>query len=111
MHATGLQTWFKLIEGDLKSCPFGVTMGRTETNSPLIKLICPDQLRMGRISNWIPTGPFKLPDSPKDLIAMVDELYWIWHSLFNESMLPALLAQSQPKWFTQDTDLVEGDVV
>ena len=100
LHATGLQTWFKLIESDLNSCPFGVTMGRSESNSPLLKLICPDQLRMGRISNRIPTGPFKLPDSPRDLISRVDDLYWSWHSIFNDSMLPALLSQSQPKWFT-----------
>ena len=88
-----------------------VTTDAHPSPSPLLRLICPDQFRMGRISNRIPTGPFRLPDSPKDLIARVDELYWIWHSIFNDSMLPALLAQSQPKWFTQDTDLMEGDVV
>ena len=46
LHATGLQTWFKLIESDLNSCPFGVTMGRTEANSPLLRLIGPDKLHV-----------------------------------------------------------------
>ena len=34
LHATGLQTWFKLIESDLNSCPFGVTMAGLNPTHP-----------------------------------------------------------------------------
>ena len=50
-------------------------MARTSTNTPLLKLITPDHLRLGRISNRIPTGPFQLPNSSKDMISRAEELY------------------------------------
>ena len=65
LHATGLQTVLKLIESDMNSTPLGVTMARNLYNTPMLKLIAPDHLRLGRMSNRIPTGPFKLPDSPQ----------------------------------------------
>ena len=111
LHATGLQTTLKLIESDMNSTPLGVTMGRSSCNTPMLKLIAPDHLRLGRISNRIPAGPFKLPDSPQDMITRVDELYWRWHQIFNDTMLPALLITDQPKWFNHDTDLKVDDVV
>jgi hypothetical protein len=111
LHATGLQTTLKLIESDMNSTPLGVTMGRSSCNTPMLKLIAPDHLRLGRISNRIPAGPFKLPDSPQDMITCVDELYWRWHQIFNDTMLPALLITDQPKWFNHDTDLKVDDVV
>jgi hypothetical protein len=111
VHATGLQTALKLIESDINSTPLGVTMRRTSTNTPLLKLITPDHLRLGRISNRIPEGPFQLPSSPTDMISRAEELYWRWHDIFNSTMLPVLLASDQPKWYKHDTDLKEGDVV
>ena len=111
IHATGLQTLLKLIESDINSTPLGVTMARTSTNTPLLKLIAPDHLRLGRISNRIPVGPFQLPTSPRDMIARTEELYWRWHEIFNDTMLPVLMAADQPKWYDHDTDLKEGDVV
>ena len=99
IHATGLQTLLKLIESDINSTPLGVTMARTSTNTPLLKLITPDHLRMGRISNRAPVGPFQPPNSPRGMIARAEELYWRWHEVFNESMLPVLMAADQPKWY------------
>ena len=84
-------------------------MARTISDTPLLKLITPDHLRIGRISNRIPSGPFQLPDSPKDLISRAEELYWRWHK--NETMLPVFMTADQPKWYNHDTDLKDGDVV
>ena len=111
IHATGLQTALKLIESDINSTPLGVTMRRTATNTPLLQLITPDHLKLGRISNRIPEGPFQLPNSPKDMISRAEELYWRWHDMFNSTLLPVLLAADQPKWYNHDTDLKEGDAV
>ena len=99
LHARGLQTWLKMVESDINSCPFGITMGRNELKTPMLKLISQEQLHLGRFSTRVPTGPFCLPDSPKDMIARVDELYNLWHQFFNDSMLPALLSAHHPKWF------------
>jgi hypothetical protein len=111
LHATGLQTFLKLVECDMNSCPFGVTMGRSEHNSPLLKLISPNQMRIGRINARTPAGPFKLPSGPKDMICRVQEVYEQWYNVFNDSLVPVLLAAHQPKWFTADKDLATGDVV
>jgi hypothetical protein len=111
LHATGLQTILKLIESDMNSTPLGVTMNRSSCNTPMLKLIAPDHLRLGRISNRIPSGPFKLPGSPHDMITRVDDLYWSWHEIFNDTMLLYLLTMTQPKWFNHDTDLKVDDVV
>ena len=64
----------------------GVTKARTISDTLLLKLITPDHLRIGRISNRIPSGPFQLPDSPKDLISRAEELYWRWHEIFNDTI-------------------------
>ena len=111
LHATGLQTWLKMAESDLNACPFGITIGRSELITPILNMISPDQLRLGRISTCVPNGPYRLPNSPRDLFARVNYLYRQWHTLFNDTMLPALLSSYQPKWFNQDSDLACGDVV
>ena len=45
------------------------------------------------------------------MITSVDDLYWRWHQIFNDTMVPLLLSADQPKWFNHDTDLKVGDVV
>jgi hypothetical protein len=30
LHAPRLQTWFKKVESDMNSCPFGITIGRSK---------------------------------------------------------------------------------
>jgi hypothetical protein len=111
VHATGLQTLMKLVECDMNGTPFGVTMGRSALNSPLLKLISPNQLRTGRINSRIPAGPFRLPSGPKDMISRVEELYTSWFRVFNDTLLPQLLAQQAPKWYNHDRDLTTGDVI
>ena len=111
VHATGLQTLMKLVENDINSTPFGVTMGRSELNTPLLKLISPNQLRMGRINSRIPSGPFRLPSGPRDMIHRVQELYECWFKIFNDSLLPQMISQTAPKWYNGDSDIAVGDVV
>ena len=86
-------------------------MGRSELNSPLLKLISPNQLQVGRINNRIPSGPFRLPSGPKDMISRVEELYESWFRVYNDSLLPQLISQTAPKWYNHDRDSATGDVV
>ena len=111
IHATGLQTFFKIVESELNSTPFGVTMGRQADNSPLMKLLSPNQLRMGRLGTRIPVGPFALPSGPSDMINNVQKLYTAWYSVWMDTLMIKLLRESQPKWFHSDQDLKVGDFV
>ena len=65
MHATGVQTLDKLLENDMNCTPFGLSCGRNASNVPLLKLISPNMMRMGRSNSRNPIGPFKLPSGPK----------------------------------------------
>ena len=68
LHATGYQTLMKLIENDLNNLPFGYCYGRKSDNSPLLRLVFPNMLRVGRNNNRALDGPVKLPKNPGDLI-------------------------------------------
>ena len=85
-------------------------MGRSEYNVPLLKLVSPNSLMMGRISTRIPTGPFKLPTGPTGLMQRVQDLYASWFAIFNDALLPNLISSQQPKWYVHDQDLKPGDV-
>ena len=73
LHATGLQTLCKLIENDLNNLPMGYSYARDSDNSPLLKLIFPNMLRIGRNNCLALEGPFKLSSDPTDLIKKVEE--------------------------------------
>ena len=44
-------------------------------------------------------------------MSRAEELYWRWHEIFNDTMLPVLMTADQPKWYNHDNDLKDGDVV
>ena len=111
LHATGAQTLCKLIETDLNNSPFGVTAGRGESNTPLLKLLSPQQMRMGRINARSPIGPFKLPTSPKSMLDRVESCYKLWYRAYQDTLLEKYLVDLQPKWFKSDRDTQVHDCV
>ena len=68
VHATGLQTIAKLIENDLNNLPLGYSYSRDSDNSPLLKLIFPNMLRIGRLNNRALDGPVRMPAGPGELM-------------------------------------------
>ena len=48
LFATGLQTLFKLVENQINNLPLGFSYGRDQDNSPLLRMISPNMLRVGR---------------------------------------------------------------
>ena len=50
LHATGLQTLCKLIENDMNNLPMGFSYGRDADNSHVLKMLCPNMLRVGRMN-------------------------------------------------------------
>ena len=110
LHATGLQTLAKLIESDLNNMPLGLCYGRSETNTPLLKLLSPNMMRMGRINSRSPIGPFRLPSGPKSMMDRVEDCYKVWYREYQDTLLLKYLLDLQPKWFKSDMVKLE-DVV
>ena len=50
-----------------------------------------------------------MPEGDSELLKEVEKVYNAWFKVSNISYVPKLLAQ--PKWFQQDKDLLEGDIV
>ena len=51
----------------------------------------------------------RMPEGDSELLKEVEKVYNAWFKVSNISYVPKLLAQ--PKWFQQDKDLLEGDIV
>ena len=65
LHAT---TLMKLIKNQLNNLPFGFTYGKHSDNSPLLKLIFPNLLRIGRNNNRALSSLVKLPKNQGELL-------------------------------------------
>ena len=111
LHATGAQSLAKLIEADMNNTPFGYTLSRQESNTPLLKLISPQMMRMGRINSRQPIGPFKLPEAPKSMLDRVESCYKLWYKEYQDTLMLKYLLELQPKWFRTTKDVKVNDCV
>ena len=109
LHATGLQTLCKLIENDMNNLPMGFSYGRDADNSPVLKMICPNMLRVGRMNTRSLDGPIRLPSGPKDLMEKVEKAYITFYKLWNITMVPKLMRMH--KWFKGNIQIKVGDTV
>ena len=110
LHATGYQTLFKLIENDLNNLPIGFGYGRKDDNSPILKIIYPNLLRLGRNNNRSLDTVIKLPKTPGDMMHKIENAYQTFYELWNTVLIPKMMKPS--KWF-DDTEvkIVPGDLV
>ena len=108
LHATGLQTLMKLTENQLNNLPLGYSYGRDQDNTPLLKMLTPNMLRVGRNNVRALDGPMRLPEGG-ELLDKVQEAYEAWYKIWNTSYVPKLM--HQPKWWKQDRDIQEGDII
>ena len=74
LHATGLETLLKLIENQLNNLPIGYTYGRDQDNNPLLKMLTPNMMRVGRSNQRALDGPMKMPDSDAELLKEVEKI-------------------------------------
>ena len=70
LHATGYQTLMEFTENQLNNFPFGFTYGKPCDNPPLLKLIFPNLLRIGRNNNHALSSPVKLPKNTGELLKL-----------------------------------------
>ena len=109
LHATGLQTLAKLAENNLNNLPLGYSYGRDSSNTPLLKIITPNMMKIGRLNSRSLDGPVKFPTGPKDMMKKVEECYTAFFKIWNVTMVPKLIPQ--PKWFKSTFEVVPEDVV
>ena len=109
IHSTGLQTFAKLVESHLNSLPMGFSYGKSSDNTPVLKIISPNMLKIGRLNARTLMGPVKFPAGPKGLMKNVDEIFTAFFRVWNISCVPKLIPQ--PKWFDSSKDLKPEDVV
>ena len=103
LHATSLQTMLKVIENQYNNLPLGYHYHQDQDNTPLLKIITPNMLRVGRINSRSLDGPVQLPNKFKEQLKAVENAYDAWFKVSKESYLPKLIFQ--PKWFKTDQDL------
>ena len=109
LHSTGLQTIAKLVENHLNNLPLGFSFGRDASNTPLLKIITPNMLRLGRLNSRSLDGPVKLPKGPKEQMSKVESIYDAFFKIWNAVMVPRLIPQA--KWFKSSPEVKVDDVV
>ena len=109
IHATGLQTLCKLVENQYNNLPLGYHYDRDADNSPLLKMLTPNMLRVGKINKRSMDGPIRMPKDRLEILAKVVETFDSWFKIWAEAMVPKLMFQ--PKWFKTEKELKPGDLV
>ena len=110
LHATGLQTFLKLVENNYNSLPLGYSYDRSSSNTPLLKIITPNFFKMGRNNNRALEGPVKMPGDGGELLKKINETYEAMFRLWSETYVPRLIYQPS-KWNKDDHELNVGDLV
>ena len=109
LHATGVQSLCKLVENAYNSVPIGYSYDRDQDNTGILKIICPNMMRMGRTNQRTLDGPIRLARGARELLTKVEDMYKAWFKVWQDTVVPKLLFQ--PKWYDKDCDLLEGDLV
>ena len=93
----------------MNNLPMGFSYARDADNSPLLKLIFPNMLRIGRMNTRSLDGPIRLPSGPQELMEKVEKAYTLFYKLWNITMVPKLMRMH--KWYNGKAVLKVGDIV
>ena len=98
LHATGLQTFLKLVENTYNNAPIGYRHGRDVDNGPILKTISLNMMRVGRSNSRALEGNFRLPVGGSEMVDKVDKLYQAYYKLWKVSVVPKLIRQASSTW-------------
>ena len=97
------------MENSYNSVPIRYAYDRDQDNTPILKMITPNMLKVGHTNKRVLDGPIRLARGARELLEKVEEVYDSWFRIWQDTVVPKLLYQ--PKWFQGDKDLKEGDLV
>ena len=66
--------------------------------TPVLKMICPNHLRIGRLNNRVLDGPMRLPTKIEEQLKLVSNMYSAWFKIWEDVYVQQLLFK--PKWFS-----------
>ena len=70
----------KMTEKHLNNLPLGYSYGRDQDNTPLLKMLTPNMLRVGRNNESALDGPMRAP-AGGELLDKVQESYEAWYKI------------------------------
>ena len=108
LHATGYQTLLKLVENLYNSLPIGYSFDKSLSNTPLLIIIPPNFFQMGRSNARALEVPIHVPNGI-EMVKKVSKTYQGLFKLWADVYVPKLIFA--PKWYKDDKDLKEGDLV
>ena len=86
-----------------------LALGNTVSDFEEMDLLTPNRLRLGRNNNRSPVGPLYVTDDPSRFFEANEAIFNTWFQTWLVSHVPKLM--SQPKWFSSQYHLKEGDIV
>ena len=96
-HTTALQTLAKLIENSYNSLPLGNHQHERARGTPVLKMICPNHLRVGRLNNRDMDGLMRLPRNREEQLKEVSDMYTAWFKIWQDVYCVCAPASVQPQ--------------
>ena len=108
--ATGWMTIGKAIEHEANDVPLGYLYDNSSGDSnPVLRLLRPNSLKGFGLADRAPKGMFTIPNSPKDMMTKISDLFNMWYKFWATSYLPLLL--ERPKWKVESDSLKPNDII
>ena len=109
LSAMGLQTLCKQIENTYNNLPLGFRYDRSQDNTPVLKMLVPNMLRIGRINSRALEGPVRLSGENRKMLRSIQDTYEAWYRIWCETYVPKLMTQKTG--FKNSRDLKPSDIV
>ena len=101
------ETLGQQIANSINNLPLG--LGNKSEDLENLDILTPNRLLLGRNNNRGPTAPLVLSSDVKKIVQMNNDIFSVWFNSWLISYVPTLM--ESPKWFKNDRNLAEGDVV
>ena len=101
------ETLGQQIANSINNLPIGI--GNKIADLENLDLLTPNRLLLGRNNSRGPTAPLVLSQDVKKIVETNSEIFKAWFKSWLVSYVPTLM--DAPKWFRNDRDVAEGDVV
>ena len=95
------------IANSINNLPLG--LGNKVADLENLDLLTPNRLLLGRNNSRSPTAPLVLSNDVRQMVQKNCDIFGAWFRSWLTSYVPSLM--DAPKWFRNDRNLAEGDVV